>query len=198
MARNSRTTWIVISLLLVILLVLALWSVFSVAKRIFKPSSNSSSQVIAKSSMDRYNKAGTEVILEVQGPIKGDESFYLYRIKINRNNRVVQLVRGYDGFVEKEQTFPNNEAAYGVFLKALDTTNFELKNQSKNEDERGSCPLGRRFIYSIQDGSEQVFHSWAASCNPGLGTSEANPLTRTLFQNQIPKFNEFVAGQDLN
>ncbi|MDQ3093744.1 MAG: hypothetical protein M3Q70_01020 [bacterium] len=196
---NSRVRWAIVSLLILILLILSIWGVFSIAKRLFSSgSSQNSSQVVEpQDKLDDYNRPGVIISFELQGPVVAETEHTSYKIIVGRSERIMQVMRGYSGTVEREQRYTNDEASYAVFLKSIAAAGFDAKNNSTQNDERGACPLGRRYIYTINDNGMDALRTWNTSCGQELGTSEAGTVIRTLFQKQIPDFNTLTQNTTL-
>lgn len=195
MAKRMGLT-IGFAVFLVILLILSVWGVFAIGKRVFKPSSSNVAGVSTSTrpTYEKYIQAGNGVQLEVQGAVKGEEEFKLYKITITPSERKIQLIRGYDGSVEKEESFANTQEAYEVFMRSIGLLNFDSKIAGVSDDERGFCPMGRRYVYSVLNSNEAVIsRSWATSCGNN-GNARVSSGVRVLFEKQIPKFYDYSAG----
>lgn len=141
------------------------------------------------------HKAAGSVIYTSQGSIVGDDQFRQVRITVNQSERRVELLAGYNGRVEKEQRFANNAQAFDVFMDALSKAGYSLERESAVDGPNGTCPLGRRFIYELRSGSENVVDLWSTSCGTKEGTFGGNAtLVRQLFERQISEYNKFVSG----
>ncbi len=177
-----------------VLLILSVWGVFAIGKRVFRPSGSKVAGITTITASDNYEKFianGNGAQLEVQGPVKGNEDFKSYKITITPSERRVQLIRGYDGVVTKEQSSANSQQAYEVFMRSIGKLNFDSKTSGVTEDERGFCPMGRRYIYSILDESDMpLVRTWATSCG-NSGNSKASGAVRLLFNEQIPEYAKF-------
>ena len=139
--------------------------------------------------------AGSEAVvrLTVEGEIEAKEEHRAIRITVGRARRNVEVLRGYDAEVLKSQPLDNSQAAYDEFLQALTTAGFANRKDAPQEDERGVCPTGRRYIYEVLDSSEEVLRLWSTSCSGKQGTLAGNAsLIRTLFEAQIPDYAEFT------
>jgi hypothetical protein len=130
-----------------------------------------------------------------QGKIVGLDDFRAIRVTVSPSERRVQILKGYDNAVEKEQIFTNTQAAYDVFVRALDNAGYSLERNSANEELRGSCPLGRRYLYELQENNNQVLSLWSSSCGRSEGNFGGNSqLVQQIFKNQIPLYSTFVRG----
>lgn len=134
----------------------------------------------------------------VQGKLVGEEERRSVRISVTSTERKVEILQGYDETVIKSQTFANKQAAYDTFLLALDNAGFDVYNKDVNKDERGSCPLGKRYIFTANFADQSTYRSWGASCGKTGSFGGNNGLVRSLFEDQIPEFNKFMRGTRLS
>ena len=136
-----------------------------------------------------------EVSYTTEGKIVGEEDYKSVRITVSPTNRRAQVLSGYSEKVEKEQNFANTSDAFDAFMRSLNNAGYSREREVANKDMRGVCPLGRRYSYKLQQGSEQVVDLWSTSCNSKQGTFGGNDgLVRQLFQGQIPEYNKFIRG----
>jgi hypothetical protein len=136
--------------------------------------------------------------LTMRGEVTGDEDRRSIRISVSKQERVVEILKGYNETVENRQSFSNTDSAYSNFLSALENAGFALEKETSIKDERGVCPLGKRYVYKLVDGSDQVFRLWNTSCGAKQGSFGGDGgLVRTLFQNQIPDYRTLVRGVKL-
>jgi hypothetical protein len=144
-----------------------------------------------------YIDRDSALVFTQQGKIVGDQDYRSVRISINRIDRRVDVMQGYDNVVIKSQTFANTSAGYNTFVKALDLAGYTRQRTSKFNNEVGVCPLGNRFIYQLTVDGKDVQRTWSTSC--GLqGTFGGNIVTvHSLFRSQIPGYNSFVSGVSL-
>lgn len=140
-------------------------------------------------------KDGGTVSYTVEGKVVGDEERRAVRITVGSSTRKIEVLRGYNETVEKSQTFTNTSAGYEEFLKALELAGFSRKRDYTPKDERGVCPLGRRYIYEFEKPGEDTVKTWSTSCSPQQGTfGGVSTTVRQLFQNQVPEYNKFTSG----
>ncbi len=131
--------------------------------------------------------------LTSQGKISGEEDFRSIRVTVSPTERHLQILRGYTGTVDSEQTFSNNQAAYDTFVHALDKAGYSLQRSSKNEELQGSCPLGRRYVFEANEGSNQIMSLWSSTCGRKEGTFGGDStLVQQIFKNQIPGYSTLV------
>jgi hypothetical protein len=149
--------------------------------------------------IDLTSYAHTDAVVQLK--IEGPEVYYKdhreIKITVGRSQNELQIQQGYQGHVLSDKTFNNNEAAYAVFLHALDHAGFtDFKHNPKNKDERGYCPEDERYIFELVSGSKDVERAWTAGCSD-VGTFKGNTsLIEELFEQQIPKFNDLT--QNIN
>jgi hypothetical protein len=147
-----------------------------------------------------YDKAkdGGTVRYTIEGQLVGEDERRAVRITISSGIRKVEVLRGYNESVVKTQTFSNTSAGFEEFLKALEVAGFSRKRTYEPEDERGVCPLGRRYIYEFEKSGEDPVKTWSTSCSEKQGTFGGGAVTvRKLFQNQIPDYTKFVKDVEL-
>jgi len=140
-----------------------------------------------------YSNTTRTVELTIEGPVTADENHKAVRITVGRDSKQLEILQGYDEIVSKTQSYANNEPAYAEFLRALDLNGFTKGvTTTANEDDRGYCSAGYRYILAMYDGGDQKQRFWASSC--GRGSFAGNTtVMRTLFQKQIADYNA-VAG----
>lgn len=145
----------------------------------------------------KYADTSTTVRFTQAGQINAREDHRVLQITVGQNERTIVLFEGYQGKVLKSQTYLNDQDAYRAFLAALHNSNYtKPRIASRNIDPLGACPAGRRFSYDILDGSEIKQSLWSSSCSTkGTFAGNAN-MVRTLFQNQLPNYNEFIKSVD--
>ncbi len=141
---------------------------------------------------DNYN---SEFSWTVQGRLVGQDQRKAIRIVVSQTERRYEVLNGYEETVESVQRFQNSPAAYEAFLRALDVAGFSKERKVANNDERGVCPQGNRYIYSLEDGSERVIRSWSTTCSAAQGPFAGSARSiKQLFQDQIPEYNKLVQG----
>lgn len=140
-----------------------------------------------------YETKPATASLTIRGEVTAEEDRRAIRISVSAQERVIEILEGYNESVVNRQTFANNDNAYKVFLSALDTAGFTRQQETDIKDERGYCPHGRRFVYKLQDGSQQVIRTWNTTCSEKKGSFGGNGRTiRNLFEKQIPEYNRLT------
>lgn len=151
------------------------------------------SQTAQKGSFaDKTNK----VRFTTDGAIVGPESHRAIRISIDPSGRTLEILKGYDGEVIRQHSFDNEESAYKQFLIAIDKAGYTRENPNVTTDEKGTCPLGIRFIYEATYSSDKPLRLWSANCTVGRMQGNIGTIQQ-LFKNQIPDYNKLVAGINL-
>lgn len=132
----------------------------------------------------------------VRGPIVGNEQHQSIRITINRDDRRIEVLEGYNDNVIKSQTTKNTQEAYQAFIEAIYGAGFTNEVNGKDRGVEGQvCPLGRNFSFEVDPGRSGSFYSWSTSCSNKFGTFAGKRGTiDTLFRQQIPGYNNFVSG----
>jgi hypothetical protein len=148
--------------------------------------------------LSEYADKPATAVLTIEGKVVGDEARRAIRISVSRTERVFEVLSGYEENITQRETFTNNEAAYETFIHALDKAGFSRERESAIQDERGTCPLGKRYIYELQDGSEEVLRRWSTNCSRARGTYGGSAsVTREIFENQIPDYRRLVRTVEL-
>lgn len=153
---------------------------------------------VPNASKPLYSYADTDASarLTIDGVINYQQSHQQIQITVDRNTVTYDQLEGYDGKTVNHRTYANSRNAYATFLRALGHAGFTQGNTSeKLKDERGYCPLGRRYIFELIDGGKSLERFWATSCGKPKTYNGNLPITRTLFQRQVPDFDDLT--QDL-
>lgn len=171
----------------VLLLVLVIFMIFS--------GGNGGSSKVANSRKTLASYAATDasVRLTIDGPVNAESEHYQTRISVDRNTVVFEGVRGYEGSVIKQQSFPNTQGAFENFLLALQRNGYANGDTTKElADERGRCATGQRYIFEVIQNGTAVQRFWATSCD-GTETFKGNvAIVLDLFQQQVPGFNDLA------
>lgn len=146
-----------------------------------------------------YASTDAQVKLTIDGPINGDQIHEAVRITVDNSDVTFEQIQGYQNTVTNRQTFANNQTAYENFLLALQHAGFTVGNTPANlKDERGYCPLGDRYILEFNQDGNELERFWTTSCGGNLKTFKGNiDLTLTLFQNQVPGYNNLIQNLSL-
>jgi hypothetical protein len=151
----------------------------------------------SKPSIDLNSYAGTSAVAQliIDGPINADQTHQQIQVTVGNTNTYFAILNGYQGQVSTSKTFENNQAAFSVFLHALNLVGFTKGNTDpKVSDDRGFCPDGERYEFELSQGSDTIEHFWATSCG-GQGTYGGGvQQTLDLFQNQVPGYPDLTAN----
>jgi len=132
----------------------------------------------------QYSDTAAEASLLIDAPTNIDQDHRQVRITVSGTQNRIEVLQGYQGNVIDSRTYPSNSPAFAAFLQSLKLLNF-AKGTIANTDYRGYCPTGDRFVYTFNDGQNDLFRYWATSC--GQGTFGGNrALVHRLFERQIP------------
>ena len=173
----------------ILLLVLSIWGVTSVARRVIGTDDSKTTSTVKKTDLATYNKDSSFLRLTVEGPVVAAEKYQSYQIEVGQNYREIKIFSGYDKKVVSEQRYTNDSNAYEAFLKSLKQYRFTSKQDGYGDDETGYCPNGRRHVYELIDKSKNVMRTWNTSCGTGIGTfTGSGSNIRSLFKKQIPDF----------
>lgn len=144
-------------------------------------------------SIIKYADTATQVRFTQNGQINAREDHRVLQITVGQNERTVVIFDGYQGNVLKSQSFLNDPDAYKAFLAGLQNSGYTKPQiATRNVEPLGACPTGKRYNYDIINGTDTIQSLWSTSCNM-RGTFAGNASTvRTLFQKQIPGYNEFI------
>lgn len=138
-----------------------------------------------------YASRDSKVVLTSGGQIKGEEDHREIRITVGRTSKTVEVIKGYQNTVIDSHKFDNNPQAYETFLRSLARLGFDKKRTVKATDDRGVCPLGRRYVTEIIDNNDQVQRLWTATCQKGTSGADMTQVM-TVFQKQIPDYPKLV------
>lgn len=154
-----------------------------------------------KTPMSLADYASTDAVvrLSIDGPINANENHNAIRITVGQTDVTYQQIQGYEGTVVNQQVNANNQSAYSNFLYALGHVGFTQGDNSKAlANEKGRCPLGRRYVFELIDGNgHDIQRYWATSCG-GTGTYKGLlNSTIQLFQLQVPNYNNLTTNVSL-
>lgn len=139
------------------------------------------------------------VTVLVDGPTGVDQDHRQVKITVSATQNEIDLLQGYQGTVMATQSYPNNEASFAVFLQTLKLMNFS-KGILSHVDYRGYCPTGDRYVYTFNNGENDLFSYWSTSCG-GQGTFGGNSSqVLQQFRQQIPQadFDQLTSNVPLN
>ncbi len=187
----------IIRIIVFILVVVGfIWFIVFIFSKVF--SSGNQNAIVTTAKLSSYAHTGTSAELIIDGPIVVDQDHRITRISVDATQSKVELISGYDGQVIRQEVFYNTQEGYLSFLKSLDTLGFTKGNKTALKDERGQCPLQRRYVYSLKSNGSDVFRYWSTSCGTGSFGGKRDAV-KLLFERQIPPvvYDEFVRGMSL-
>jgi hypothetical protein len=145
--------------------------------------------------LTEYVDKDSRVIYEVQGRIIAPEDYRVIRITVTPTERKLEIFSGYDGRVEQTHRFANTSRSYDTFLYALSGAGFSRQRPAAQENEKGMCPQGRRFIYELKENNDQALRTWSTSCSRTDGSFGGDGrMVKRLFEGQIPDYRDAVRG----
>jgi len=148
--------------------------------------------------LNDYATTSAIVRYTVDGVTNSDQIHNKIRITVSKDTVLYEQIQGYEGKLVNSKTYPNNSQSYGTFLRALDLAGFQNGNKSFDDDERGYCPSGKRYIYEAIDGGDTLSRWWSSSCSKSIGSLKGNASTiRNLFQRQVPDYSKVTIGVKL-
>ncbi len=194
---------ILIPVIIAIILLIALFSYLALQWK-NNPKKVESVKPVA---ISEYANRDTTVSYLVDGIINGDESHRAIRITVSKNNRLLEILSGYQYTPIESFSYTNNVAAYKPFLASLEVAGFtKEKSNPKITNPEGTCPLGNRYFFSSTGIPEISSSLWSSNCtSPGLfmnrsaqGTFNGNLKTiQQLFENQIPGYSAITKNVKL-
>jgi hypothetical protein len=129
---------------------------------------------------------GASASLLIDTPTGIDQDHQQVKVTVSGISNEIDVLQGYQGKVLQSQAYPNNTAAFGVFLQTLKLLGFS-KGTTGSEDYQGYCPTGERYVFTFNNGRQNVFTYWSTSCG-GQGTFQGDaPDILQQFSLQIPQ-----------
>ena len=141
-----------------------------------------------------YITNSSEVSLTIDGPVSANETHRSIHITVDERRATAELIKGYEGQIEDSKSYTTNENSYANFMLALKHAGFTLGNTDESiKDERGYCATGLRYIYQLKDSGKEIRRFWGTSCSKDGTYKGMGELTRTLFQQQIPDYDDLAS-----
>ena len=173
--------------------------IFILILKAFSGSSNSGSAPLPKPLIN-YANTTTTMQMTIDGQINADQDHQSLQITVGANVTQINIFQGYQGTAVNTKNYANNQAAYAVFLRALDLQNYTKGNPDPSKtDSRGYCPSGIRYTFKIISGDNKTTENyWSTTCG-GLGTFQDNfNVVHELFTRQVPNYDQVVQGISLS
>lgn len=144
-------------------------------------------------SLGSYASTTAEVSMLIDGPVNAASEHQQVRVTVGRTAVVFEKFTGYNGQVVDLKSFENTEAAYSNFLLALESAGFTKGNKNRElADERKYCPLGSRYVFSIDEGATTIQRFWTTTCNDTQTYLGDTTTTVTLFKAQVPGYGQLT------
>ncbi len=160
--------------------------------------SNSGSTAKVTRMSDYSGNATAIVSWTTQSELVGDDEYRSVRVTVSPSQRVLEVLSGYNDKVIKRTTLSNSSKAFEAFMSALDRVSFGREREATQVDEKGFCPLGNRYVYTLNDSGSLVLRTWSDSCLSADGTFGGNATTvRRLFRAQITDYDKLIRGVKL-
>ena len=146
--------------------------------------------------LEDYATTTAVVRYTIDGPVYADQNHSRVRVTVSKDQVLFEQIAGYEGKMIQTKTYPSNSEAYATFLHALNQQGFTRGNAEVTDDERGYCPTGRRYVYEVIDGADQIQRLWSTSCSTKQGSyTGGNASTvRLLFERQVPEWSSLTRG----
>jgi hypothetical protein len=106
--------------------------------------------------MTDYINDKSEVEFVQYGQVVGNEQYRTLKIYVSQNQRKIELLKTYEGEVERSESFTNNYDAYNSFMRSLSNAGFTRKQVSNMTDPTGLCPTSIRYSYILQNDGKDV------------------------------------------
>lgn len=157
---------------------------------------NPSTSTIAKSTnLADYKNKDAVLSLKIQGRLVGEQERRAVRISISPSERRLEILTGYEEYVERSQSYPSTQAAYEAFLAAINTAGLTRSQKTTITDPNSICPIGQHYFYEVSESGVEVSRLWSVACTGYRGSFGGNgPVARQLFQAQIPDYTKQLVG----
>lgn len=144
---------------------------------------------VTDKSLASYASTDAEVSFLNEGPINAASEHEQILITVDQDYVTYQQIIGYDGRVVMTKRFSNTQNAYSAFLSALGHAGFALGDDNESlQNEKGRCPTGHRYIFELNEGTDQIQRTWGTNCSGAKTFLGNQSLTITLFQAQVPNY----------
>lgn len=136
-----------------------------------------------------YANSGAVVRYTIDGQVNAASLHNRIRVTVSKDQVLFEQIQGYEGKLVQTKTYPSDVQAFSTFLRSLQIAGYTNGNKEFDDDERGYCPLGQRYIYEAIDGGDTLQRWWSTSCSTEIGSFKGQASTiRTLFQRQVPEY----------
>lgn len=152
-----------------------------------------------KISLMDYANTNAIVSLTVDGKINANQLHNAYEISVGRSDARMDVFQGYQRELLRTQNYQNNDEAFANFLRALELAGFNKGSEattSQQNDPRGVCADGQRYVLRITSGASDIQRLWTTSCGGGTFKGDRNKVQQ-LFRLQIPDYSTLLKGVNL-
>lgn len=156
---------------------------------IFRGGNNQNQTPTTPATLVSYADKNSSVSLTTYGRLVGEQERRAIRVTVTPNERRFEVLSGYGESVTTLQTYQNTQEAYANFLSALNRYGFTEARKSSITDQRGVCPTGNRFDYTLSENGDTKSSLWSVSCDSSGTFAGRAAVIRDLFQRQIPDYN---------
>ena len=197
----------VIPIVLVIIVIgLAGWALFSLGKSLFfggTSNKSSSSTVTVNKGKEALTQTTSDrsVLMNVRGPLVADENFHTYSITISTSGRNMTTFQGYGSKQVSTEQLANSTAGYEQFVYALNRAKLMdgTPLTGNANDTRGICATGTLYEFQVLQDTTIVQSLWTSTCQGSRGSLTANiGQVTNLFTVQIPDFATRLKTINLN
>ncbi|MGH7234079.1 MAG: hypothetical protein ACREF7_01365 [Candidatus Saccharimonadales bacterium] len=188
---RSRHFRFIVGVVLAIILIIVLLFVI-----LFRPSGTPTQQIRPMASYASNPTA--QVAMLIDGPINAVSEHNQVQVIITNSDTTINIFTGYDDTLVSSHSFAMSVAAFHVFLRALETANFNSgTNNPELSQASGYCPTGDRYIFTFDVNNRQLERYWSTSCG-GIHTYNGDTgLTLTLIESQVPGYLNFSSNLNL-
>jgi len=146
-----------------------------------------------------YTHSNSSAQILIDGPVNADSKHDSARIVVTSSNVTTTFYTGYQDSVTKSQSYESNQAAYEVFLRALQHAGFTQYDSKVTADERGYCPTGYRYVLGFNSDGKDLRRSWTTRCASSVPRSfpgSVEPIIN-LFRAQVPDWQKLTSGTQI-
>jgi hypothetical protein len=145
-----------------------------------------------------YSNTSTVVEMTIEGPVNDNQDHNAVQMIVGQTSSEINIIQGYQGNVISTQSYPNNSAAYGWFLRSLDLAGYSRgKNDPSLTDYRGYCSNGDVYIYQVLNGSNTIEQYWDTSCGGQATFKGDSSQVQSLFEAQFPDYSDITSNVNI-
>jgi hypothetical protein len=147
--------------------------------------------------VDDYLATGAKMRLTQEGPVTAKERRNSVQTTVGPGIRSLDVLKGYDGAVDRSVAYDNTNQAYNYFANSLYLEGFTKPtgNATKYPNEIGYCPQGNTYIFELLDSDDKpLSRLWTTTCGKGGSFGGSTQSIITLFEVQFPDYNTQTQG----